>query len=228
LTSIGQYQFTGIKYMRLLVLGATGKTGQRIVEQALDRGHSVTAFVRDAKKIRTTHDDLKIVAGNILNPASLEAAFAEPVDAVISALGIFHRKPRTDLSDGTLNVLQAMKRHGVLRLGIVSSLGAGDSRGQGNFVARNLQRMLLSHVIDDKDRQETYVQASDLDWTIVRPPQLTDHERIRQDLACWIGPTPKQPKLTWKTSRASVAAFMLDAMEQDLYITKAVNISEPK
>jgi len=160
--------------MRLLVLGATGKTGARIVEQALDRGHAVTAFVRDPNKMIISHSDLQIVAGNILDPKSMEAAFAEPVDAVISALGIFHREPRTDLSDGTRNVLEAMKRHGVRRLAVVSSLGAGDSRGQGNFLARNLQRMLLSHVIDDKDRQEADVQASDLDWTLVRPPRLLD------------------------------------------------------
>ena len=214
--------------MRLLVLGATGKTGARIVEQALDRGHAVTAFVRDPNKMIISHSDLQIVAGNILDPKSMEAAFAEPVDAVISALGIFHREPRTDLSDGTRNVLEAMKRHGVRRLAVVSSLGAGDSRGQGNFLARNLQRMLLSHVIDDKDRQEADVQASGLEWTIVRPPQLTDNAAIRKDLACWTGPTPKQPKLTWKTSRASVAGFILDAVEQGLYIQQAVNISEPK
>ncbi len=214
--------------MRILILGATGKTGAKMVELALARGHSVTAFVRDPGKVTASDSNLTVIEGDILDPASIEKAFAQPCDAVLSALGIFHREPKTDLSDGTRNVLQAMQRHNVRRIAVVSTIGAGDSRGQGNFLARNLQRILLSHVIDDKNRQEAHLEASGLDWTIVRPPQLTDKNEVRTDLVTWQGPSPKRPKLTWKTSRASVAGFLLDAVEQGLHLQQAINISEPK
>jgi uncharacterized protein YbjT (DUF2867 family) len=214
--------------MRLLILGATGKTGAKTVEMALARNHTVTAFVRDRAKMTTSAPKLHVIEGDMLNPESIERAFVERYDAVISALGIFHREPKTDLSDGTRNVLEAMQRQDIQRIAVVSSIGAGDSRGQGNFFARNLQRLLLSHVIDDKDRQEAHIEASGLDWTIVRPPQLTDNDTVRTDLVTWQGPSPEQPKLTWKTSRASVAGFLLDAVEQGLYIKQAINISEPK
>lgn len=214
--------------MRILVFGSTGKTGLQIVRQALDRGHAVAAFLRDPTKLDISHANLSTISGDILQPDSIESAFSDKYDAVISALGIFHREPRTDLSDGTQNIIGAMQKNEIRRLLVVSSVGAGDSKGQGNFLARNLQRLLLSHVLADKDTQEKHIAASRLDWTIVRPPQLTDDATIRTDLVAWEGPTPAKPALSWKVSRASVAAFLLDELEQSRYIGKAVNISNPK
>ena len=214
--------------MRILVFGSTGKTGLQIVRQALDRGHTVAAFLRDPAKLELSHANLNKITGNILRPDSIEAAFSEHYDAIISALGVFHREPKTELSDGTQNIINAMQGRGIRRLLVVSSLGAGSSRGQGNFLARNLQRLLLSHVLADKDTQEQYIAASGLDWTIVRPPQLTDDANIRTDVVAWEGPTPTKPSPSWKISRASVAAFLLDALEQNSNIGHAVNISNPK
>ena len=214
--------------MRLLIFGATGKTGQCFVDQALQRGHVVTAFVRDPAKLAAQQDNLQLVQGDILEPASVEAAFGEPFDAVISALGVFHREDRTELSAGTRNIIDAMQKHGCRRLAVVSSLGAGDSAGQGNLLARGLQKFLLNYVLIDKTRQEELIAASDLDYTIARPPQLTDAATVCRELTVWQGPTPKGAKLSWKTSRASVAAFLLEALEQGNYLRQIVNISEPR
>lgn len=214
--------------MQLIVFGATGKTGQQIVTQALQRGHSVRAFVRDPAKLRMAHDKLEIVTGDVLEADVVGRALSEPADAVVSALGIYHREPRTELSDGTRNIVTGMERHGIARLAIVSSLGVGDSKGQGNFLARNLQKILLSQVLADKERQEALIRASALDWTVVRPPQLTDRDRVADNVAAWQGASPRRPKLTWKTSRATVASFILDAVENDKYSKAAVNISETK
>lgn len=213
--------------MKLLVLGATGKTGRCFVSQALDRGHDVTAFVRDAAKLDISHARLSTVTGDILDESSVEAAFGESFDAVISALGIFHREEKTDLSAGTRNVVAAMEKHGCHRLAVVSSLGAGDSAGQGNLLARGLQRFLLNYVLADKTRQEAIIEASELDYTIARPPQLTDAAVICKEVVAWQGPPPKAAKLTWKTSRMTVANFLLDALEQGSHSREIVNISEP-
>lgn len=214
--------------MKLIIFGATGKTGLQFVTQALERGHDVTAFVRDSAKLNITHQRLTAVLGDIQDAGSIDRALDAGFDAVISALGIFHREPRTDLSDGTKNLIAAMESKGIQRLAVVSSLGAGDSKGQGNFVARNLQKLLLKHVLADKDRQEEAIQGSSLQWTIARPPQLTDDTRIRTDLIEWQGALPAGARPTWKISRASVAAFLLDAVEKQRHIGAAVNISDPK
>ncbi len=211
---------------KIIVFGATGKLGLQVVRQALDSGFEVTAFVRDSAKLVVQHPKLRVVTGNILDAGSVERGLAGGYDAAISALGIFHREPRTELSDGTANIVRAMEKHGVTRLVVVSSLGAGDSKGQGNLLARGLQRLLLKHVLADKDRQEALVAASTLTWTILRPPQLTDEPTARDDLVAWSGP-PSRAKTTWKTSRASVARAALEAVSAGKYLRQAVNISDP-
>ena len=73
--------------MKLLVFGATGGTGRRLVQQALEQGHVVTAFARDPSKIKLAHDNLRVVRGDVLQPDSVESAVAGQ-DAVVSALGV--------------------------------------------------------------------------------------------------------------------------------------------
>jgi uncharacterized protein YbjT (DUF2867 family) len=211
---------------RIMVFGATGKTGTQIVRQALEAGHNVTAFVRNPTRLAISDPKLRVVTGDVLDAASVERGFAGGCDAVISALGVFHREPRTELSRGTANVICAMQQHGIRRLVVVSSLGAGDSKGQGSLLARVLQSFLLKHVLADKDRQEAEIMASGLDWTILRPPQLTDEPGIRDDLVAWSGPPTRQKK-TWKVSRASVARAALQAVAGNQYVRQAVNISDP-
>ena len=210
----------------VMVFGATGKTGRQIVQQALDRGLSVTAFVRDPARLGLEHARLAAVVGDILDSAAVDAALARRPDAVISALGIFQREPGTALSEGTAHVLAAMQRHGVERLVVVSSLGAGDSRGQGSLLARGLQRFLLRHVLDDKTRQEQLIAASGLAATVFRPPQLTDDPQVRDDIVLWSGPAPRA-RLTWKVSRATVASYALDAAERGEPVGRPLNMSEP-
>jgi putative NADH-flavin reductase len=166
------------------------------------------------------------VTGDTLDADSVERGLAGGYDAVVSALGVFHREPRTELSEGTANIISAMHKHVVPRLVVVSSVGAGDSKGQGNLLARGLQSLLLKHVLADKDRQESLVAASGLEWTILRPPQLTDEPTARTDLVAWSGPATRQKK-TWKTSRASVARAALEAVSTGKYLRQAVNISDP-
>src|SRR5438105_131666 len=73
--------------MKLLIFGATGGTGRALMEQALEQGHVVTAFARDPAQVRTVHSNLRVVRGDILDPASVEAA-VRGQDAALSALGV--------------------------------------------------------------------------------------------------------------------------------------------
>ena len=211
---------------RLLVFGATGPTGRHLVDQALAEGLGVTACVRDPAKLDLEHDELETVRGDILDAGSLAAAFAGEVDAVACTVGMFHKQPETWLSEGTRNIVGHMQDHGVRRIVVVSSLGAGDSRGQGNLLAKAIQRFILREVLNDKTRQEQVLGNSDLDWTVFRPPQLTDDPAVRDDIVLWTGKPPRT-RMTWKVSRATVARYVLEALQTGAHSRAAVNLSEP-
>lgn len=201
--------------MRILVIGATGPTGQQIVDQGLAQGHEVTALVRNPDKFEMQHNSLQIVKGDILDSASLDAV--QQQDAVISSLGT--KKISLDsvtlLSEGTKKLLQAMERHSVKRLICITGLGAGDSKGHGGLLYDKLiLPLILKRIYDDKDRQEAEIRQSNLDWVIVRPGILTNdpakgNYRVLTDLT---GVT------AGKISRADVADFVLQQLTDDRYL----------
>jgi putative NADH-flavin reductase len=167
--------------MRLTIFGASGRTGRRLVEQALDAGHEVTAVVRDPASLPVRHDRLAVVTADVLDPAAIEPAVAG-ADAVVSALG--PRAPRNRssiMSAGTAAIVDAMRTAGTGRLVAVSAAPvAGDDRGTtlpDRLLARPLLRRLLRGMYADMAVMEDTVRRSGLDWTIVRPPQLTDGPR---------------------------------------------------
>jgi putative NADH-flavin reductase len=210
----------------IIIFGATGNTGRQLVAAALERGMHVTAFVRDPQKLQLSHEHLNIVQGDILDTASLDAALSEGCDAAISALGVFSRKPSTELSVGTVNIIKALNKYSIKRFVVISSLGVHDSRGQGNFAARIWQRFVIPKMLEDKERQEQAIRDSDLDWTVFRPCRLIDEPTSRQDLVEWSGPPPSV-RVTWRISIASLADRILDTLDDPAYSKQAVNLSDP-
>ncbi|RMF98578.1 MAG: SDR family oxidoreductase [Gammaproteobacteria bacterium] len=209
----------------ILLIGATGGTGRAVLRQGLARGLRITALVRDPARL-TDHDNrLRVVPGDLLRRDSLDPAFAPRPAVVICAAGVYSRRPDDRLSRGTANLLDAMQSAGTPRLVCVSSLGAGDSAGQGNLPARLIQRLFLSEVLADKTRQEALIRASGLDWTIFRPPQLTNAPDRGPALVCWTGNAPGQP-VNWRLSRATLARLLLDEALSPRYSGRALNLSE--
>lgn len=112
-----------------------------------------------------------------MNPGTLEAALRGH-QAVISSLGTRKFGPTTLFSEGTRNLIDCLKAASVNRFICVIGIGAGDSRGHGGFFYdRILRPLLLKAIYADKDRQEDIVRSSGLDWTLVRPGQLTNGRR---------------------------------------------------
>ena len=203
---------------KILIIGSTGGTGRELVKQALERGHEVTALARRPAALAIEHPKLAIVRGDVLDPASLDAAMRGQ-DAVLSALG--HKqffRPTRIQSQGTANVLAAMAQHSVRRFVCETSLGVGDSAGRlgllGTFF---LIPVILPFYFWDKARQERAIAASAADWVIVRPGTLTNgaqrghyrHGHVGNYL--WGG---------W-IARADVADFMLNQLESDEYLRRA-------
>lgn len=208
--------------MRLLILGATGKTGRLLVRQALDRGHTVTAFARHPADVTAQHPQLRVAQGDILDRESIDAA-VQNQDAVLSALGVETLRANTILSDGTRNVIAAMQRHGPRRLIVISSLGVGESAGQlGWLYNRLLIPLLLRNIFADKELQERYIVRSDLDWTIVRPGALSNGARTGHYQH---GFSPNDRSIRARIARADVADFMLALLDDPASIHQAIGVS---
>jgi len=208
--------------LHLVIIGASGGTGRQLVEQALEQGHEVTAFVRNPNRLSLQHPKLRVVQGDVLDPASLEPAM-QGQDAVLSALG--HKRffgPSRILSQGTANILRAMQSAGVDRFICESSLGIGSTAGRGGvFATLFVYPIILPFYSWDKLRQEKLIEESDLDWVIVRPAALTNGAARGQYRH---GPKAGSYLLPVRISRADVAAFMLQQLSDDRYLGSAVGL----
>lgn len=206
--------------MKIIIFGSTGSIGAHLVRQALDAGHTVTAFVRDPAKMQIKHPRLQLAQGDLMDASSVASA-VKGHDAALCAIGS-GRKGNVR-SQGTLHVIQAMERHGVKRLVCETTLGAGDSRGNLNFFWKYIMfGMFLREAYADHQKQEEYIMRSNLDWTIVRPAAFTDgpHTGVYQH-----GFSANAKNVTLKISRADVADFMLKQLNDNRYLRKAPGLS---
>src|SRR6266851_6187848 len=207
--------------MKLVVLGATGGTGLELVRQAIERGHSVTALVRSQDRLGAFRGRITVKQGDLLNSVDLEQSI-QGHDAVLSGFG-----PRVPVSKADAHLLQqfavaltgAMLHAGVRRV-VIESVA---------FLFKNsvlppaylLGRLFFSGTIADTSAMERVFEESELDWTIVRPPELTDKPytgkyRVREG---------HLPRFGFKISRADVADFMIKVVEDRSSIRKIVGVS---
>ena len=207
--------------MKLLVLGATGGTGLQMVREAIARGLSVTAFVRSPERLKPFGDHIAVRQGNLLNAAELESVI-KGHDAVLSGFG-----PRLPVSKADANLLRefagaltaAMPKAGVKRV-VVESVA---------FLFKDaiippaylLGRLLFPSIVADASAMEKQFLESGLEWTIARPPELTDKSytgkyRVREG---------HLPPFGFKISRADVADFMIKEAENHSSFAKVVGIS---
>ena len=208
--------------MKIFIVGGTGGTGRQVIEQALLENHLVTALVRNPVKLKIDHPNLKVIKGNILEPGTFEQAIKEN-EVVISALGHKRFFIKTNiLSEGTKNIVNAMEKHKVKRLICITSMGVNDSRFRlGLYYTLFVIPVILLFYFLDKEKQERIIRQSSLDWTIVRPGQLTNGKkrttyRHGSKLGSYI--------FTKMISRADVAHFILQEVKNDKYIKKSPSI----
>jgi putative NADH-flavin reductase len=201
--------------MKLYVIGGSGRTGHHLVDQAITRGHEVTALVRHENALQQ-QARLQLIKGDAARPEDV-AAFLGGHDAVLSCLG--HRRHADGhlLEDAADALLDAMACTGVSRCLFVSQglLFASHSPFIG------LLRKVLARHVADSTAMEHLIELSDTDWTIVRPPRLLDggppHGYKAEAGAQPDGPASLQ--------RADLAAFMLDAVENHRYPKAIVGVT---
>jgi len=163
--------------MKIVIFGSTGLTDDLVLKQALGQGHEVVALVRDPAKITLKHPGLKALAGSPISPQNIESCL-NGADAVIHCLGIGGKgdgKPTTLISDSVKIVIAGMKKQGIHRLVCMSNVGAG---GSGTWFANRIVipfflRWLIP-IIEDKNRMESALHESALDWISVRLPNIIE------------------------------------------------------
>lgn len=201
--------------MKLFVLGATGRTGHQFIDQAIEHGHEVTAYVREQKKLIRT-PQLEVIEGDLLDAAALETALVGH-DAVISCLG-------TDLSDPDFlarvsdKLVPAMRATGVNRIVYLAS--AGIDHEIPGLTGKAITFMLRKPLRDHRAAVDLWRHSS-FDYTIVRPMQLTDGPRTSVYRTALDG-IPDDGR---KISRADVAQFMLQTVEQGDFMRQSVALA---
>jgi len=163
--------------MKIIVFGANGGIGSKVVEQALEAGHQVTALVRRPSSITIQHPQLTLVQGDVLKPDTIQSPMAGQ-DAVISALGITVNEPTTVYSQGIANIIRAMQTNKLQRLMCISASGLDPGPLYQKILAKLFLWRMLKYSYTDLVLMETAVKASSVNWTIVRPPRLTDNQRL--------------------------------------------------
>ena len=204
--------------MKLFVIGATGHTGAQIIDVALSRSHAVTAFVRSPEKINRHDSRLRIVQGDPHNVEQLTKELPGH-DAVLSALGVRPPqafRPHSLVEECAASTVAAMTRTGVDRLVLVSAAVLFPEKG----MLFALFRKLLKHIGRDLKAAEEIIRKTPLEWTIARPPRLTNGS-----VAAYRAVRDALPAKGFSMSFRGVAAFMLDAVEQHTYLREVVGLA---
>lgn len=210
--------------MKLALLGATGKTGQHLLKQALDAGHEVTAIVRSPSKIELQHEHLRVVQGDVMYEHTLIPGLKDQ-DALLFVLGSENRRePTTLYSEGVKHLINAMESQNIQRLIGVSASGFindPQDRLAVKYLFKPLLQRMLKPLYGDLQRMEAVVKASHTDWTLIRPARLSDGPHTgtyRTD--------PKGIVSGGKSiSRADVADFMLKTLQSPQLMVTAVGVA---
>src|SRR2546428_6114949 len=202
--------------MRLLILGATGGTGRALTEQASARGHQVTAFVRSPQKLGAPREGVTVRRGDPLSVTELRAVLPGH-DAVLTAIGPPGPGRTTIFRDSARSIVEAMSADGARRLLAVSVAALFENAG---LTVALFRRTLLRNIVADAAEMERIVMSSDLDWTIVRPPRLTNGPLTKQYRVA-DGRLPRGISI----SRADVADFLLDEIEEKQHLRQIVGMA---
>jgi putative NADH-flavin reductase len=211
--------------MKVLLLGATGRTGKLILNELLRRGHSVNALVRDKSKVITISASLTVFEGSTIDPAMLDKAM-QNCEAIIGALNISRnsdfpwsalRTPKQLMSATMEGVIPLAQKHQINRVIVISAWGVAETEKDIPWWFKwTIENSNIKYGYHDHERQEDLLAKTDLNWTAIRPVGLTNFglKHVQVSIA-------NSPKPSILISRHSVASFTVDVLEQNLYIKQA-------
>ena len=206
--------------MNIAVFGGTGALGKVLVEQALVAGHQIRVLARTPEKMGLENDSLTVFKGDAFDFDAV-SQILEGQDVVFCAIGGVGLGDSTTRSKATENILVAMEKHQVSSLVVCSTLGVGKSKNHLSMIGRAILGTLLRNAVRDHTKQEEMVQASNVNWVIVRPPRLLDGEKTEQYRVA----AEDEDFSATQISRADVAHCMLRALQEESWRQTAISIS---
>ena len=208
---------------RLLIIGANGGIGRQCVETALAAGHHVTALLRNPANLPLTHPLLQIVKGDILDPTTFSGHLAN-INVVISAIGVKGTKPTSLYSQGNTILLKEMNKAGIKRAFFISASAIEISPVLPFYVklaAKYIVQKILRHMYADLRKMEAEIKESNTNWTIIRPPRLTNQPatgHYRYSINSFL------PNCL-KISRADVAHFIISNISNEATYKSTIEIA---
>ena len=207
--------------MKIIVFGASGKTGLEVCKLATKKGYDVVGFDIYKNDQLAGLINFKFVKGSVLNAGEVEQAMSG-ANAVVSELGVKIGSKLPLLSEGNKNIIAAMHKHKMKRLITQSAFGALESYKKLPFYYKIIHNLILGPMSQDKNIMEREVQKSNFDYTIIRPVRLTNGPAKANFRT---GDTNLKLGLNPRVSRKDVALFIMDELENNQFIKKAVTIT---
>src|SRR6059058_6076278 len=208
--------------MNIVVIGSTGRTGRLVLEEGIRRRHAMTAFTRRPDALADIAGLGMVIRGDGRNLEDIRRA-VRGQDAVISIVAPEGRGPTTVVSDVASAELTAMREAGVRRIVTVS---VSAIEGRRPWILINLVRWLLRKPYADFARMERLITSSRVDWTIVRPPYLSNGPRTGR-VRTQVG-GKDLPHGPYHISRADLAATLVDLAEDSQHVGEVLLVSERK
>lgn len=199
--------------MNLLIIGATGRTGQELVTQALAGGHQVTVYIRKPWPL-PTHANLKIMTGQLTEKDKLVSAMRHQ-DAVLVTLGNPKSNKSAPLFEIAMSVIiSAMEQAGIKRIIKMSAMGVGETFVNAPLHYKIAAKTLLKGAFTDHERGELLLMGSSLKWTTLHPGILVDKPKTAQPYVALSRKNLKMP-INSTTRRADVAQVMLSLLNDE-------------
>jgi putative NADH-flavin reductase len=208
---------------KIALFGASGQTGQQFLIQALEKGYAIKALVRNLDSIPQKSSNLELIQGDVLNLVDVEKTI-EGCDVVISLFGHVKNSPEWLQSDGTNNIIKAMKKYKIDK--IVSLSGGGlpfPEKDEPKFmdkIIRTIMSIAVPKILNDAIKHAELLKNSGLKWMIVRGPRLTNDPKIGKYRVGWVGVNASS-----KVSRADLADFIVTQIDDETYINQMPFVS---
>jgi len=205
--------------MNITIFGGTGISGILTIEKALTKGHKVTIYARNPSKISLEHENLHIVEGSLTDDKKIDNAI-KGADAVISLLGPTGKSKGLILSSAMKKIIQFMEKYGVKRLIATATPSFKDKNDKFQFgfaLGAFLVKTFLGDTYDDIVEIGNSITKSNLDWTIVRLPMLSNNRLSKLHIGYLGDGKTKMFSLT----RENLSDFLLEQLEESKYVKKS-------
>ena len=207
----------------IALFGGTGKTGQEVLKQALDKGYNLRLLARTPSKINIDDPKLVTLQGDVLNPQDVHEV-VKGSDIIISVFGQVKGSPKDVQTRGTQHIIDAMEKENLKR--IISLSGGGlpfpekDEPKIFDHLIRTVMKIFVPGILKDAKGHHQVLQESNTEWTIVRGPVLTEQEKKGTYRVGWVGVNSGS-----KIGRADLADFILTVMEERSFIRQMPFVS---